>query len=301
VTGRDAGLLVFLGAIWGAVYPLTAVALRELSPPAVVVARTALSALVLIPFAAHRHVLVALRARRAAVLVAALLQATIPLVLLTVGQQHVSAGLAGILLASQPVWAVMLISVLDRRLHPRQLAGVLIGLGGVALLLLRDLDPGGTSGWGGLALLAAAIFYAAGTVHIQRVIPDVAPLGTATAAMTVSALALAPFAALAGLRIPDPATLGWLIVLGLGATGGALVLFYALIQRIGAVRANLVGYLAPGFAVAYGVILLGERLTPEAIVGLVVILAGSSIAASGRPSRDARRMSWCAGGDGGIR
>jgi drug/metabolite transporter (DMT)-like permease len=109
------------------------------------------------------------------------------------------------------VWAAVLITVLDRRLHLRQLAGVLIGLGGVALLFRRDLDPRGTSGWGGLALLAAAICYAAGTVHIQRVIPDVPPLGTATGAMTVSALALAPFAAMAGLRIPDPATLGWLI------------------------------------------------------------------------------------------
>jgi len=281
VNRRDAVLLVLLGAIWGAVFPLTAVVLRDLSPPAVVLARTALSALVLIPFAVQRDVLAALRARWAPVLVAALLQATIPLVLLTVGQQHVPAGLAAILVASQPVWAAVLTTILDRCLHLRQLAGVLIGLVGVALLFLRDLNPHDASGLGGLMLLAAAIFYAAGTVQIQRVISDVPPLGTATAAMTVSALALAPFAAMADLRIPDPATLGWLIALGLGATGGALVLFYTLIHRIGAVRANLVGYLAPGFAVAYGAALLDERITTEAIAGLVVILAGSAIAASG--------------------
>jgi drug/metabolite transporter (DMT)-like permease len=281
VTRRDAALLVLLGAIWGAVYPLTAVALRELSPPAVVVARTALSALVLLPFAARRDVLDALRARQAAVLVAALLQATIPLVLLTVGQQHVSAGLAGILVASQPVWAAVLTTVLDRRVHLRQFAGVLIGLCGVALLFLRNLDLRSASGWGGLALLAAAVFYAAGTVHIQRAIPDVPPLGAATAAMTVSALALTPFASLTDLRIPDLVTLGWLIALGVGATGGALVLFYALIHRVGAVRANLAGYLAPGFAVGYGAALLGERITIEGVAGLVVILAGSYITGAG--------------------
>jgi drug/metabolite transporter (DMT)-like permease len=134
--------------------------------------------------------------------------------------------------------------------------------------------------------------HAAGAVHIQRVIPDVPPLGTATAAMTVSALALAPFAGLTDLRTPDPATLGWLITLGVGATGGALVLFYTLIHRIGAVRANLVGYLAPAFAVAYGTALLGEQITIQAVAGLVVILTGSYITGAG-PRRDpAGELNW---------
>jgi drug/metabolite transporter (DMT)-like permease len=60
-------------------------------------------------------------------------------------------------------------------------------------------------------------------------------------------------------------------------TGGALVLFYALVHRIGAVRANLAAYLAPGFAVAYGAVFLGERVSLKALAGLILILTGSYI------------------------
>lgn len=286
---RDALLLLVLGAAWGAVYPLNSVALRELSPSAVIFARASLSALVLVPLVTRWGMIAAVRARPVPVVVAALLQATIPLVLLTSGQQHVSAGLAGIMVASQPVWAAVFAAVVDRTIHVRQFAGVLVGLAGVSLTFVRDLGIGGTSGWGGAALLAAAIFFAVGAVWIERVIPDVPPAATATAAMTISALALAPFAAAAPPRALDVPTLGWLVVLGLVATGGALVLFYWLIQRVGVVRANLAGYLAPAFAVVYGVTLLGEAASSEAIAGLVLIMVGSYIAAGGRERTQSAR------------
>jgi drug/metabolite transporter (DMT)-like permease len=280
VSRPDALLLLALGAAWGAVYPLTSVALDELPPSAVIFVRTGLSALMLVPLVIRRGTLAAVRANPVPVVVAALLQATIPLVLLTTGQQHVSAGLAGILVASQPVWVAALVIVIDRAIHIRQLLGVLTGLAGVSLIFLRDVGIAGTSGWGAAALLAAAIFFAAGAVWIERRIPEVPPAATAATAMTISALALAPFAATASLRVPSVPTLVWLLVLGLVATGGALVLFYWLIQRVGAVRANLAGYLAPGFAVIYGVTFLGERASSAAIAGLGLIIVGSAFAAN---------------------
>lgn len=277
---RDAVSLVLLGAAWGSVYPLTTVVLRELPTPAVVLARTALSALVLLPLAARRNVLRPALDRPIAVIGAALLQATFPLVLLTTGQHHVSAALAGILLATQPVWAAVLTWIAEHAMNLRQLAGVLIALGGIIVLYSRDLHIGTASGLSGLELLAAAACYAAGTVYIQRVIPEVPPLATATAAMTISALAIAPFAAVTGFPIPDPATAIWLVVLAIAATGGALVLFYALIRSAGALRANLAGYLAPAFAVVYGSALLGEPINAETVAGLVLILIGSYLAAT---------------------
>jgi drug/metabolite transporter (DMT)-like permease len=231
------------GALWGSVYPLTTVVLRDLSPPAVVLARTAVSALVLIPAAAARHVLRPVMTRPVATAGAALLQATVPLVLLTTGQQHVPAALAGIVLATQPVWAAVFTWITDHTVRARELAGVLAGLAGIAVLYSRDLHLGAASGYGGLELLAAAASYAAGTVYIQRVIPDIPPLATA-ATMTVSAVALAPFAVATGIPLPAPATALALAVLAVAATGSALVLFYGLIHRVGAVRASLAGYLA---------------------------------------------------------
>jgi drug/metabolite transporter (DMT)-like permease len=277
---RDTAWLILLGAAWGSVYPLTTLVLRELPAPTVVLARTALSALVLVPLAARRNVLRPAIDRLTAVIGAALLQATFPLVLLTTGQQHVSAALAGILLATQPVWAVVLTWIAEHALRVRELAGVLIALGGIAVLYSGDLHLGAASGRGGLELLAAAACYAAGTVYIQRIIPDIPPLAIATAAMTISALAMIPFAAATGFPVPDPVTAIWLVVLAIGATGGALVLFYALIRRVGAIRANLAGYLAPAFAVAYGRAFLSEPIHTLTIAGLALILIGSYLAAA---------------------
>jgi drug/metabolite transporter (DMT)-like permease len=170
--------------------------------------------------------------------------------------------------------------IAERGMSVRQLAGVLVALGGIVVLYSRDLHLGAASGWGGLELLAAAACYAAGAVYIQRVIPDVPPLATAAAAMTVSAIAMIPFAVTAGFPVPDLATALWLIVLAVAATGGALVLFYALIRSAGAVRANLAGYLAPVFAVAYGSVFLGEAVHYQDVAGLALILAGSFLAAA---------------------
>ena len=184
----------------------------------------------------------------------------------------------GIVLASQPVWAVVFTGVLDRRVEPVAVAGVVVGLVGVGLLFVGDGGGTGTTAVGGVVLVGAAACFAAGAVFIERVIPDMPPLGIAAAAMVVTTLALVPFAVGAGAGWPTGGTLVWLVVLGVVATAGALVLFYRLIVDVGAVRANLAGYLAPGFAVVFGVVLLDESIGVLDLLGLTLILAGTYLA-----------------------
>jgi drug/metabolite transporter (DMT)-like permease len=102
----------------------------------------------------------------------------------------------------------------------------------------------------------------------------------AAAAMTISAVAMAPFAAVTGFPIPDPVIAIWLIILAVAATAGALVLFYALIRSDGAIRANLADYLAPAFGVACGRAFLSEPIHSQALAGLALILIGSYLAAT---------------------
>jgi drug/metabolite transporter (DMT)-like permease len=64
-------------------------------------------------------------------------------------------------------------------------------------------------------------------------------------------------------------------------TGFAFAIFYTLIGRVGPARSFIVAYLAPGFAVAYGAVLLGERITVATVAGLALILAGSWLAVEG--------------------
>ena len=170
VTRRGWVLLLVLGATWGDAYPLTKLALRDLDPPMVVFIRVASAALVLVPLALRARALHTLASKPGTVIIAALIQGTVPLVLLTVGQQHVSSSLAGIIVASQPVFVAILTVFLDPLDRPgrRSLAGVALGLIGVGLLFGLDLGGQGTSLLSGGLILAAALSFAAGAVIIPN-------------------------------------------------------------------------------------------------------------------------------------
>jgi len=292
VTSRQLGLLLVLGAAWGAVYPLTTIALRDFDTPTVVFGRALLAAAVLLPLALITGSLHELRRRPADLVVASLIQSTLPLVLLTLGQEDVSSSLAGILVASQPLFVALLAFGFDPADRPdgRGLLGVILGLIGVALLFGLDLRHEHATALAGLAVLGAGVSFAAGAVYIRRRLTDVSPLVVANASMTVSALALLPFAAAsipAALEdLGHPPTLLVMVGLGSACTGLALALYYALIHAIGTTRATLAGYLAPAYALIYG-IPLGDPVTATKIIGLLLILAGSALAARkhGAPPR----------------
>lgn len=273
----EPALLLVLAAAWGAVYPLTTVALRHVSPEGVVFWRTAAAAAVLAPAAVRPWMLATVKKRWRAVLVATGLQATVPLVLLTLGQQHVSASVAGVISGAQPAAVALLALAIPGAHRPgfRELAGIATGAAGVVLLFARGLDSGHTQLAGGLIVLGSAICFALGAVWIDARLTDVPPLATAATAMCVSAVALLPFAIIEGgahVSLPVAADLA---ALGAVGTGAALVLFYTLIRQVGAARAGLGFLLAPAFAVLYGVALLHDRLTSEIVTGLVLITVGS--------------------------
>lgn len=280
MTRRDAAFLLLLGALWGAVFPLAAAVLHHLQPLAVVVARSALSTAVLVPVAARRGNLLAnARRRPVALLTATLLQLTVPIVLLTAGQKYVSAGLASILLATQPVWAAIIAFAARRHVSAASALGVALGMAGVVLLFMKDLGGSSTAPVGGILLVAAAAGYAGGAAYIQAALPEVPPLTVAAAATTLTTVLLAPSIVFTPVVYPGFAALGALLMLGTIATGGALVLFYRLVKGIGSVRANVAAYLAPGFAVVYD-IPLGHRPPLTALIGLALIVAGSAATAS---------------------
>ncbi|SFD77837.1 DMT family transporter [Streptomyces aidingensis] len=288
MTCRDAALLITLGALWGAVFPLASFVLQELPVLVVVVARTALAAAMLLPLAIRTAALRTHLGRyRGRLFTATLIQLTVPIILLTIGQQYVSAGLAGILLGTQPMWALAFTATVERRLPSSAVAGIGIGAAGTVLLFLQDL---GTSHsphalLGGVLLVLSAAGYAGGALYIQRALPGVPPVAVAATAMTLTTLLLAPWLIANPVPMPGTAAVVWLVVLGTVATGGTLVLFYALIRRIGTVRANVAAYLAPCFALLYDMP-LGTNPTMTALGGLCLILFGSVMATGFPTGRD---------------
>jgi len=295
------GLLV-LGSLWGASYMFIKIALDDLSPAMVVFGRTALAALVLVPLAMRRDALGGLTGALGVIAVLAVVQVSAPFLLISAGEQEISSSLTGILVSSTPLFTAVLAIWVDREERssgPRAL-GLLAGFLGVALLIGLDLGGSSYALLGGLAVALAGLGYAIGLFIVKRSAVTLAPIGLAAATMTASAVLTAPLAAIGAPTVaPSLETVGAMLALGLLGTGVAFAIFNTLIVTIGPARVALVTYIAPVFAVFYGVTLLGETVSLATIAGLVLIVGGSWIAAGQtlpRPGRRPRPVPAYAGG-----
>jgi len=278
-------LLLTLGAIWGASYLLIKIGLRDLSPGMVAWGRVAFAAIVLAALAARRSALGGFGGLAGWVILVAAAQVAGPFVLIAAGEQEISSSLAGILVASAPLFTALLAIWFDHdeRAEGLRLVGVLLGVIGVALLLGLDLAGSGDQLLGGLAVLLAGLGYAVGGLLAKHRLAARPPIGVAAWVLVAGTALLVPAAAIG---LPDSApALGPVVavaVLGIVGTGIAFAIFYELIATVGPARTFIVTYLAPAFAVAYGVTLLDETVTPAMIAGLALILVGSYLAVEGR-------------------
>src|SRR5687768_15018269 len=234
------------------------IGLEDLSPAWVVFVRTALGALVLLPFALRRDGLRGMRPLLPLAVVLAAIQVAGPFLLISYGEQHISSGLAGILVASAPIFTALLAPLFDtaERSSGTALGGILIGLLGVGLILGVDLGDAGSALGGGLMVLAASAGYAIGGFMIKKSFSALDAIGLVTLTMSLSAfLSLPVAAATPPAAAPGGGTIAAMLALGIGGTGIAFAIFYTLIAQLGPARASLVAYIAPGFAVLYGVTL----------------------------------------------
>jgi drug/metabolite transporter (DMT)-like permease len=285
MTKRAWVLFAGMCLIWGVPYLLIRVAVRELSPTALVFARTAIAALLLLPIGAARGVLGPAVRRWRIVLVFAAVEIAIPWLLLSSAEQHLTSSLTGLLIAGVPIAAAVITRVTgDRaRLRPLNLAGLLVGVVGVAALVgldVRDTHVGSL-----LEMAVVVVCYAIGPIVLSRYLRDTPPLGVIAASLAVVAVVYAPLAAL-DLPSRFPSSDAILSVLGLSVvcTAVAFLVFFALIAEAGPVRATVITYVNPAVAAALGVSVLDERFTVGMAVGFVLVLLGSVLATrSGEP------------------
>jgi drug/metabolite transporter (DMT)-like permease len=293
MTRRSWILMAVLAALWGASYMFIKIALEDgLTDPFIVFARTLLGALVLAPFALRSGAFRAAREHIGWLALIAGVQIVTPFLLITIGQNYVPSSLAGVLVASAPIFTALIaaIAVQSERLEGVAVAGIVVGMAGIALLFGVDLGGDQATLLGGLGILLASVGYATGALIAKRKLVAVAPEGIAATIMGLSALALLPTVPFAAPdEVPGLGTFAALLALGAGGTGIAFLLFYMLNEEIGPSRAAVVAYIAPVFSVLYGVTLLDESFTLGTAAGLVLILGGSYVAAEGRAPWRRRR------------
>jgi drug/metabolite transporter (DMT)-like permease len=210
-----------------------------------------------------------------------------PFLLISAGERHLASSLAGVLVASAPIFTAIFAVWVDHteRLHGLGLVGVAMGLVGVALLLGVDIGGSGGALAGGLMVVLASLGYAVGSFSLKWWFNNEPPLVLVTATMGTSALLTLPLFLIALPHHVGLDTIGAIGVLGIGGTGLAFVIYYTLNAAIGPTRTSVVAYIAPVFAVVYGVALLGEKFTAATAAGIVLILGGSWLAARS-PARE---------------
>jgi drug/metabolite transporter (DMT)-like permease len=224
-------------------------------------------------------------------LVVGVLGAAIPFTLIGWGERHVDSGITGVANATVPIFvAVIAMKMLPgERATGVRLAGVLLGLSGVALL--AGLHPqGGPWGIAGtLAVVAAAPSYALATLYAQRR-TSVSSLALAAGSLVWAAVALLPFALVTlPPEVPSAKTLAAVAVLGVGCTAASHALYYAMVSWHGASRSVLLTYVTPVFALLLGAWFLGEQTTLPKLAGLALIVAGVALGAGvGIASRSAQ-------------
>lgn len=295
---RSVTLLLTLAAIWGSSYLLIKIGGRDLSPPMIAFARIALGAVVLVPLALRARALRGLAGLWPMIVAVAIAQVAAPFILIALGEEEISSSLAGILVASAPIFTAILAIFFDaeERSQGVQVVGVLAGVVGLALLLGVDVGGSGGELLGALGVVMAGFGYAIGGLLAKRRLASIQPIGIAALVLMVSTVLSLPAALLTlPAEMPGLGPVAAIAGLGVVCTGIAFAIFYELIATIGPARTFLVTYLAPVFAVAYGVVLLDEEFGLVTLGGLLLILGGSYLAArkpsvtSGREAQETTR------------
>jgi drug/metabolite transporter (DMT)-like permease len=222
-----------------------------------------------------------------AVLPFAAIEMAVPWLLLSDAEKRLPSGLTGLLIACVPLVGTLLAYVLGDHavLRPVRLAGIAIGLSGVALLVGGDLGgAGGIPWWSVAEVLLVCVCYAIGPFVIARRLRDVPTLGVVAVSLAAVAIVTAPLAYVARPSETPPASTWWAIVgLAVVCTGLAFVVFFALIEAIGPARATLITFANPAVAVILGAVVLGEDITAATVGGFVLVITGCVLAT--RPGR----------------
>ncbi len=276
-------LLVAIVILWGSAFGLTEFAIESFTPLALVTGRLVLAAIILTSIVWLRGQNLPKSARFWLFSLAlAIAGNCLPFWLITRAQLSIDSGLAGILMSIMPLSTLLLahLFVSGEQLNRRKLTGCMLGLLGVVVLIgpeaLLELSGQGTAFWAELSTLFAALCYAANAI-IARHRPAFDPITAAAGTMIVGAVIMLP---LGGAALPGEiaeasfASLAAALALAVMASAIAPVVFLQLITAAGPSFAAFLNYLIPLWALAIGVVLLGEQPRWTALLALGLILGG---------------------------
>jgi len=281
------GLILFIatGIAWGLPYFFIRIAVEDFSTVTIVFARVVIGGAVLIPLAIHRKALLPAIKQWRWVLAFAAIEMVVPWWLITEAERNISSGLAGLLVATVPFFAILIAYFYqgDKSVkHPKTLMGLVIGFVGVVLLVGIDSLAGHISPIHVLMVIVAAVGYAVAPAIAAQKLNNVETVGVISLSLAMVAVvyAVPALIALPAEIAAVPAIESWIAlgVLGVICSAVAFVIFFMLIREIGSARATLITYLNTAVALVLGILFLNEPLTLGIIIGFPLVLIGSYFA-----------------------
>ncbi len=289
MSAADLLLLAALSTLWGGSFYFAKVAVFEIPPFTLALARVAIAAACLVILARAAGPFFGGRALLWQFTVIAALNNAVPFSLIFWGQIHIPIGLASILNATSPLFTVVVahLATQDDRITPARAAGLAAGFLGVVILIGPGLMAEiGANVMAELALLGAALSYALGAVYARR-LRALAPATIAGGQLTMAAILLLPVALIVdrpwSLPQISAAAVWATLALAVMSTAIAYLIYFRILSRAGATNALLVTFLIPVSAILLGVLLLEETIEPRQLAGMAVIAAGLA-AIDGRPA-----------------
>jgi drug/metabolite transporter (DMT)-like permease len=276
--------IVALGAIWGASFLFLRIAVPHFGPVPLVEVRLLLGSLMLLPFLWRDRAMFPLRRWPMMALIGAL-NSSVPFLLFAWGAERAPAGVGAIANGMTALCAALVgFLFFHERLTTRQSVALCAGFAGIVVLASTKI-AGMSVGWASVAGALASLMYGAAVHMARRHLSGLPPTSLAAATLGSSAVLAAPFAIATWPHAPVPA-LAWLgaILLGVLCTGVGFVLYYRLIERVGANRTSTVTYLIPPFGVAWGWLFLGERATTTMVLACALILGSVALMQMRRPA-----------------
>ena len=273
--------LIALAAIWGGSFLFMRIGAPVFGPGVMIELRVGLAAVFLWLVCRFLGRQTQLLQQWRHFLIIGLLNSALPFMLFAYAAQTLSASLLSILNSAAPIYGALIAAVWLRQPVTRSAAvGLLLGVAGVVTLVAGSVMLKGDDWWWAIAAgLAAPFCYGLASVYTKQSSTTVDPTDNAHGSMWAAALLVLPFALLQPIR-QTPTSFDWIAVsaLAIVCTGAAYLLFFKLIEDVGAMRALSVTFLIPVFGVLWGAVFLGETVGWSKLFGGALVLCGTALA-----------------------
>jgi drug/metabolite transporter (DMT)-like permease len=274
----DYARLFALAAIWGGSFIFLRIIAPSLGPIATADSRVLIAGVVLVIYFRAIGFDPAWRTHWRHYVVIGVLNSAIPFVCFAFAALHLPAAYSAIINSLSPLFGACFgVLWLGERFTPWKVAGLALGVSGVALVAYRGGAPvGRMAGWAMLACVGATICYGLTGVYLKKFAAGVPPLAMAGCSQLAAGFVLLPAVALQPPTGPFTATvLACAFGLALLSSAIAYVLYFRLMADVGPTRALTVTFLVPGFGMGWAALFLGERITAPMIIGLGLVILGT--------------------------